>query len=132
MKATELMIGDYVQFKGCSTRPLKINGIVFNNEVTKKHLLNVVFCDTGKEQFNYNPEMFEGIKLTREILEKNGVDDEHSYFKEDNLMLLEITYDGGKVHWTINCNEYYILPLNYVHELQHALRLCGIEKEIVL
>ena len=79
------------------------------------------------------------IPLTPEILEKNG-------FKKDEK-LEEMYY----WNWGIgnNCVSYdketgivrifhvfgylvFVLPLSYVHELQHALKLCGIEKEIEL
>ena len=81
----------------------------------------------------------EPIPLTPEILEKNG-------FKKDEK-LEEMYY----WNWGIgnNCVSYdketgivrifhvfgylvFVLPLSYVHELQHALRLCCIEKEIEL
>ena len=79
------------------------------------------------------------IPLTPEILEKNG-------FKKDEKVE-EMYY----LNWGIgnDCVSYdketgivrifhvfghlvFVLPLSYVHELQHALRLCGIKKEIML
>ena len=86
------------------------------------------------------------IPLTPEILEKNGM---HLYnrktnnlmeecnhsdcFEEDEDYKVELSLDyNGKIRWTINGDEYTIMPLDYVHQLQHALRLCGIEKEIEL
>lgn len=56
------------------------------------------------------------------------------YFDEDINQDLEITVDNktGEVWWSYNWDEYRIIRLRYVHQLQHALRLCGIEKEIVL
>jgi hypothetical protein len=54
-------------------------------------------------------------------------------FEEDEDFLLELSlgYDG-KILWTINGDEYTIMPLDYVHQLQHALRLCDVPKEITL
>ena len=87
-----------------------------------------------------NIEVIEPIPLTPEILEKNGLEkDNHGrlfgeYFDEDINRDLEITVDSktGEVWWSYNWDEYWIIRLRYVHQLQHALRLCGIEKEIIL
>ena len=77
------------------------------------------------------------IPLTPEILEKNGLEiDKYkggffpACFKEDENYDVEIEMKGEEIAWSINCGEYWIKRLNYVHELQHALRLCGINKEI--
>lgn len=68
------------------------------------------------------------IKLTEEILVKNG------WRKES------ITIDGDYANWHGEipiCQEedefnYERIELTYVHQLQHLLRLCDIEKEIEL
>lgn len=78
----------------------------------------------------------EPIPLTPEILEKNG-------FKKD--------FELKGCYWRPDCRKYCIVKeietwyfafrhmggghiciseCNYVHQLQHALRLCGINKEI--
>ena len=74
----------------------------------------------------------EPIPLTAEILEKNGfgVNDYNEEYDEDYGIEVEMNFE----HWTTEggtCSGYF-QTLRYVHELQHALRLCGIEKEIVL
>jgi len=108
MKANEVMIGDWVI--SCSGKPFKI-GII-------------------DPDFLYWNEV-QPIPLTPEILEKNG-------------FVLE-SYSGGVMSgkwWTRN--DFVIhesmndsvgrnnFKYEYVHQLQRALRLCGIEKEIVL
>ena len=83
---------------------------------------------------------FESIPLTKEILEKNGwsgdyneeTDSVSHHFPEDTDFKLEIYVEGKTILWTINCYEYEIIRLSYVHELQHALKLCKIEKQIEL
>ena len=54
------------------------------------------------------------------------------YFKEDKHYNLEISVVEDEIWWTVNQNEYGIVRLQYVHDLQHALKLCGIDKKIVL
>lgn len=66
------------------------------------------------------------IPLTEEILEKNfpNPTDGLSWFPEEG---------GFNCHTYVpNCEINAFGLFKYVHELQHALRLCGIEKEIEL
>lgn len=88
------------------------------------------------------------IPLTAEILEKNGF--EHKHDKEPiKRQYWIINVGGGSTKVKVNrgaflfnitglpFREGYYNPsfnahIQYVHELQHALRLCGIDKEIVL
>lgn len=88
----------------------------------------------------------EPIPLTPEILEKNGWSDwhEHSRIAKSCYELIDKqtsisfqTIDGQDSIFT-QINHYgagtyeFRKYLTYVHELQHALRLCGIDKEIML
>ena len=132
MKAEELMIDDWV-YNHESNQYQRVWQLDYDNVVLD-----------GYYSYDYND--IEPIPLTPEILEKNGwkVKEgfvQHGNFGDGPLMLwhteenkilrnfiheLEIsdlsTDKGFRVR--IECN--------YVHELQHALRLCGIKKEIVL
>lgn len=116
MKANELMIGNWYYWEA--------EGKLYPMQVTKD-----TFRLSDEDISNFQP-----IPLTPEILEKNGLANEYygSYFKEDEHMLLEISSSEDGISWTINFHEYGILKLEYVHQLQYALRLCGIEKEIVV
>ena len=98
--------------------------------------------------YGFQQEHLEPIPLTAEILEKNfpKKENEADYVKER----MEV---GFSVNWfplsDLNGVFFIILDMpykletariehlhkgtfRYVHELQHLLRLCGIEKEIVL
>lgn len=79
---------------------------------------------------------FQPIPLTPEILEKNFQKDpdyintywrpdcrKFCFVKESDDWYFAFRYKGGHI-----C----IAECNYVHELQHILKSCGIEKEIVL
>lgn len=133
MKANELMVGDWVmplkKLKGIPGKVITIEGGTDICWIDSKYYSCLFLCRD-----------FEGIPLTPEILEKNG-------FEKD---------DGGEECW--GCDAGWVIPgeydecgkekswqveilgepnsfsgtIHFVHELQHALRLCGIEKEIVL
>lgn len=126
MEITDLMIGDWVNIKDYPTiaQPMQVK----------------------KEHFVRSLVEFEPIPITPEILEKNG----YSYNETRDVWEL-IPNDGFGIcrDEDDNCfyfclgifdafNSYsdityhYITKVEYVHELQHALKLCGIEKEIIL
>ena len=63
------------------------------------------------------------IPLTAEILEKNGLTKMEA-FKGYNLMRLTSGFYSVEDH----C----LIEFKYVHQLQHLLRLIGLEKEIIL
>ena len=68
------------------------------------------------------------IELTPKILEKNGfVYNDMPFVQAWEGYCLSIYGDG-----LINCGQNVAMQVKYVHQLQHVLRLCGIEKEIEL
>lgn len=71
------------------------------------------------------------IPITAEVLEKNGFEENCGrWYNSEALMEFEQYKDG----WcrTINCGEYSVYFIKYVHQLQRALKLEEIEKEIIL
>ena len=132
MKATDLMIGDlvlYVDREGEIETPCKIHSLNQNREWSAQ-ILNSEFIFQSDNNECSVEECLRPILLTSDILKKNGwVLDEidGSYRNYDNHFWI----GGRNAPWVIMisniCEEF-----NYVHELQHALKLCGIEKEIVL
>ena len=105
MKANELMIGDWVY-----------------DTILKGNTKVETLSSSGiKGDFHENvcdENTFEPIPLTPEILEKNG-------FSRNGLDIALFDRKGGDDFVGAS-------NLQCVHELQHALRLCGIEKEIEL
>lgn len=88
------------------------------------------------------------IPLTPEILKKNGFEDisDHT-LKGCDTFRLDIEQRGFDYCVTIKLKDYFKLQsyddrwyticemefgCNYVHELQRALKLCNIDKEIIL
>ena len=134
MKANELMIGDWVR---CGQRFAIIKEL-YNGYVT-------ILCSINGQN-EYVEETYDNIDpipLTLEILKKNklnilniNINNSYTnilgYFDEDENNLLEIYIEEDEIWWSISYAEYTILRLRYVHELQHALKLCGIKKEIEL
>lgn len=142
MKANELMIGDWVmplkkKLKGIPGKVVTIDGGTGVCWIDSEDYSCLVPCSD-----------VERIPLTPEILEKNGFEKlDFSHFQiGDRRLVLDADgrWDGPlSWHWVITemdtnakgqsvVLDYYVATINHVHELQHALRLCGIEKEIVL
>ena len=122
MKANEIMTGDYLRIAQTG----KIIKIVAVDEPSGS--VDYFDGDAGGA-LTISVEKIEPIPLTAEILEKNGFVVEPEYCYDNPLQYCEII-DGLWI--SISGEKYFEGKLEYVHELQHALRLCGIDKEIVL
>ena len=142
MKEQDLMIGDFIHHK-TTGETLQVTEILSWGVKVKE------YDDAVADSIDIQP-----IPLTREILEKNGFRFDGS--GQMSMMLMTPHGDSG-TRWIINVGlkhktiEVFSAPplekypgcrkLNkvylevcgcYVHELQHAIRMCGIEKEIEL
>lgn len=110
MKTTDLQIGDWVK-------------IDYNNQKVKVTAVYNNWIDTS----SISPLMSKvsPIPLTPEILERNGF----KYFEECNSYIL-LTDDLDSVVLTLNgltvIFHWHNIPITCVHQLQHALRLCGL------
>ena len=130
------MVGDWVipHIYDSKLEPSKIVGIHYNSYKGKDHV-NWVDCEVWDE---LSMDDIEPIPLTPEILEKNGFEYKEG---ETGMCGVEIApcYLRDDVPFEVFCDGepfaiWFKEPINikYVHQLQHALRLCGIEKEITL
>ena len=138
MKANELMIGDWVCYCKANNWYTKVEAI---NNPGQTYISDVYgikccrakddpLCEKAPIDF-FNVEILHPIPLTAEILKKNGFT-KHAYgFSFQHFKLYGNLRNDDTVYFTININRKDI-TIDYVHQLQHALRLCGIEKEIVL
>jgi hypothetical protein len=155
MKAKDLMIGDYVTFKDCQNDNaptiVKIEGLGYQGRGVVEEALVAIDGDAAFDLVEINEE-FVGIPLTPEILEKNGwklisktqYKLEYSWSTGAIAEYADIHIYVGKDHGNVWRWDFPILNIHlyrgdieltkfrYVHELQHALKLCGIEKEVVL
>ncbi len=135
MKATELMIGDYVQFfEERNLRYEKVTTITDEGNGQR-------FVQTAESDVYYREEVYMPIPLTAEILEKNfdfEPDCDKKIYKNKSYCSFLVAQE--KQGFAIGrMNDSYDTPqfngwfsIEYVHELQHALKLCGIDKQIVL
>jgi hypothetical protein len=79
------------------------------------------------EDYNIFP-----IPLTPEILEKNGWEERptgYVFYTDGKRYENSLWYIFDSNTFVVNTTEFQI---KYVHQLQHALRLCGINKNIEL
>ena len=139
MKANNFMVGDWVlNDEGTPYRVAQVNDCCYDGNSSDLMLEN------GDTYTDIKP-----IPLTAEILVKNGWKNEFDkkpymtfYHLEDERYWLlwcisEHTLDIQRQNKTLLdqynlCAERVVIACEYVHQLQHALRLCGIDKEIVL
>ena len=135
MKANELMLGDWVVYRGDAeyTNPVRIEGM---------DILTNALITEDREDVGFDG--IEPIPLTAEILEKNGIKLEevgdngistppkwrnrfekwalHTQWKDTFIW-----YDRTAKYWHLH--DMGAAKLHYVHELQRALRCCGLYEE---
>lgn len=134
MEAKDLMIGDWFNFIIANKmyQPMKVESIEFGDA-------------TSEEDVTTEARELQPIPLTAEILGKNfkkiKLPDEPygAYFfgGDDKIKIYIREHTDGL--WKVDVDEIEIggirswrMYVRYVHELQHALRLCKINKEIEL
>lgn len=144
IRAEDLMIGDWVGYLPTwkdEDGSIQREGNPNNPVICKVEML----CGSSAQLYNgedyFDAEEIElyPLPLTAEILDKNG-------FSQDPLNghIFIFHEKSGEVRYYEYGPKYYGLTIDnqlatiqdlkikYVHELQHALRLCRIEKEIKL
>lgn len=127
MKITEFMLGDWVLYNGTPTKMTSA----------------LMYFDIG----DYQP-----ISITSKILEENGwklvsntrnkleyswstgaieeYADIHIYVGKDHSNIWRWDFPILNIH--LYRGDIELTKFRYVHELQHAIKLCGIDKEITL
>lgn len=123
MEANELMIGDWV-------------GRVFDDRRIIEDYRQVDWIRTGEIGMRYQKVWsigcIEPIPLSAEILEKNlekeceDKIDYGLYFNVEDSKVWGILDEDG--FWLNFNGQQDMILIHYVHELQHALRLCGLNK----
>ena len=131
MKPEEIMVGDW---------------IMFPNSIEKVQEVSFVegkgYCASFAASSTLFPiliDLLKPIPITPEILEKNGftTDDDDIYRWTNAIEDIVRLYTDDNHTWFVDlssdiCGVIDYLAINSIHELQHALRLCKIDKEIEL
>lgn len=139
MNINDLMIGDWVL-------KLEQGGHYKKAKITAIYKDTISCVKSNNIEYILSINAIEPIPLTPEILEKNGIvydyDQEecvadYTYIKVKGYLYQEeyvlIDYYNGHIKLINDISNTVVeMNINYVHELQHALRLCKIEKEIKL
>lgn len=128
MKAEDLMVGDWVYI---TEHPMRKEA----KQVKPEHFLRSLVT-------------FEPIPLTPEILEKNGFENIDNMYPfptfrcddKENYLCITVGFSEGDrtkrkyPFIEIDGKDIFVeyLIINFVHELQHALRLCKIDKEFII
>ena len=130
MRPEELMIGDYVIRKNVPNEILIVDTI--------DSIRDIVYLDLDGLGITERLTNIEPIPLTPEILKKNG-------FVKQAYDGWLISVDNGRrqIEYRTDCCKGLLriehnkkpfsklmIKVKYVHELQHALRLCNINKKI--
>lgn len=107
-----------------------------NGKITAIHHGNWVDANFGGplDECDIEVEDVQPIPLTPEILEKNGFRKGcyvGGYYSPDCPFRVFTKTEGACGFTTLFDDEIHF-SCTFVHQLQHALRLCGIEKEIEL
>ncbi len=129
MNAKDLMIGDWVIRRGVPEEYMRLYDM--------KASAGIAYLDQDGRGIAEKFENIESIPLTKEILYKNG-------FEGDICLWINVGDDKILEYYPFECrlslwygegkNQEILFKCQCfsVHEFQHALKMCGIEKEIVL
>lgn len=139
MKAEELFVGALVRVNRdglCIKKDtiVEVRAVDADDKLIEKGLVGSAHCrplDDNQFDGGIWCEYLDPIPLTTEILEKNGFVYNYLPF-EQSWQQYGLSIYGTTGNYHINCGMNVSMDVSNVHQLQHALRLCGIEKEIEL
>lgn len=121
ISVSDLSIGDWVcaeQLCGVHseprlTPPMKVVGL-------DESWVNLEIDPEQGDPFEYEPSEIRGVPITAEVLEKNGL--------HDAEFGLAVKPKSNELCASMGIS----IKIKHIHELQHALRLAKVEKEIVI
>ena len=151
MKSSDLMLGDWVRAKTVDYVDGVIKYVEENKRATTAMIHQLYNQETGVLKDSLYSIQVEPIELTPEILLKNGFNKDdylasQCYGREANHSVYSLLLENGNQVVTLDyCNKKIELEVAtnagrcltiangcYIHELQHAIKLCRIDKEIIL
>lgn len=139
ISVSDLSIGDWVcaeQLCGVYseprlTPPMKVVGL-------GESWVNLEIDPEQGDPFEFEPSEIRGVPITAEVLEKNGLE----YIDDGNDAVIFLCCDMfwvslcvGDTFWQVGIHsedrlDAVVCDVKYTHQLQHALRLAGVGKEI--
>lgn len=139
LKISDLSVGDWVGVRcGTKINAFKVEEIRFNNIIHKYVAL------LNNKAYGLPTTELHPIPITAEILEQNGFERgrrgnfyHHLRLDKSRTLYIHASTNGWRVEITYDTagilRTTHLMPdMNSVHELQHALRLAGVDKEINL
>lgn len=139
MTPEELMIGNWVLWKNKPVQVAQISGIKYSFghiDVVLAH------CGSGFLE-SHDIKSISPIDITSEILLMNGftkvegIEDEYELrMDNNNVGVFIIIFDDGDIVVDIEkeiqdgANRIHHCEIKYIHQLQNAMRMCNIDKEI--
>jgi hypothetical protein len=139
ISVSDLSVGDWVRVKMCKwdyddpdTLDAKVLSIVGNS-------VGVGYDNSGIVMSAFVDDLHP-IPITAEVLEQNGLE----YIDDDNDAVIFLCCDMfwarlcvGDTFWQVGIHsedrlDAVVCAVKHTHQLQHALRLAGVGKEIVL
>ena len=125
MKCKELQIGDWIQDK---------NGFQWQITGVGDNYAYATFEDNEGDpwEFNDKDDQPEGIPITPEILERNGFikvnSQRYDYGSPDTDCYVKVNPKKNMIHVNGRNANSNLYSHSFVHELQRALRLCGLNE----
>lgn len=130
IKISDLSVGDWVKASGEAKR---VHSIEYQNG---EYFVHFSDPDANSEDYMHAP-FIDPIPITPEILEVNGFVKNGEYnewnigtWQTPSLLGVSLERPAITIKW--NGSSIFIDQAKYVHQLQHALRLAGVDKEIVM
>ena len=131
MKVSELQIGDWVS---CLGDPVRVTAVrtVYDDRTNPIGIMSPL-----KIEYFFKEENVKPVPLTTDILINNRFGQDtigsglilHIDNSENLYVLVNYRYNGECRNVEISNRMYNLSrPIRYVHELQHALRLCGLSE----
>lgn len=151
MRIQDLMVGDIVSVNGW---PAKVTNIVTNDETDDEVLLLVREAKYAEHE-EYYASSIEPLPITPDFLKRNGftITERDTWFERYTAFWFKDKVVNAKAEFTyyvrsigtdtlFKCwrkpesrdveNDIHICDLKYIHELQHAMKLCGINKDFTV
>lgn len=133
MNSAELMLGDYVRFSTTSPDYKKFGDKPFRVSTINLHRAIALAMDNGF--YWIAEEDIEPIPITEEFLLKNDFVQRYGIFvSEDSRVIVDHSKANSLRQWYVHVdNEDFAsigwCDVEYIHQLQQFLNICGIKKE---